>query len=793
MKYFFTLIISIFSLSFINAQTNHNHRGPTHSLRSDTIDVLSFDIHLFVPTYTGNITGYTAVTFSPKMNSIDNISLDLLKMTIDSIKIGNTILTYTYDDTLLISNFISPLNDNDTATIYVYYHGIPQDDPSTYGGWYFSGGYAYNIGVGFESYPHNFGRVWHPCFDNFEEHATYDFYITSTPSNKAYCNGYLVADTLDGNGNRVRHWRIDEPIVSYLASVAVSNFQEVHQQYISPISGDTIPIIFIAVASDTTNMKNSFVNLFSAIETFEARFGVHFWNKIGYVAVPFTAGAMEHVTNIAYPKMLIDGTTGDEGTMAHELSHHWWGDLVTCKSAEHMWINEGMANYSEKLFFENLYGITRYKSAIRSNHKATVWQHHAIDGGFFALSGVPQNVTYGKTTYDKGCDVAHTLRGYLGDSLFFLGLQTIIANNELKNIDSDDFRDQLNLINGIDVTDFFADWVNSPGYPHFSVKSFESVPAGGDFEVTVHVEQRLRGRTNYSNNVPLTVTFRDDNWNVHTATILSSGQNSNTTFTVPFSPNYVAINEDEKISDATTSTQMVIKTVASQNLTNSNLLLIVNSVTDSSFIRVDHNWVAPYQGVDDPTLVVSTDRYWKIHGTQLSTINLSANFTFNGLPNFHLDSGLMVDHGAVLFNEDSILLLYRANSTDSWSEFPTYTLNTQGSDVNKTGLLQATNIQAGEYTFGMRVYGVGINENSKTEIKLYPNPNDGNFKIDMGNSAKGEYIFSLYNSAGILVAEKKSSDKDVTFSPGELATGMYYLSVINKKKLVANLPVSIMK
>jgi hypothetical protein len=153
----------------------------------------------------------------------------------------------------------------------------------------------------------------------------------------------------------------------------------------------------------------------------------------------------------------------------------------------------------------------------------------------------------------------------------------------------------------------------------------------------------------------------------------------------------------------------------------------------------------------------------------------------------------MVDHGAVLFNEDSILLLYRANSTDSWSEFPTYTLNTQGSDVNKTGLIQATQIQAGEYTFGMRVYGVGINENSKTEIKLYPNPNDGNFKIDMGNSAKGEYIFSLYNSAGILVAEKKSSDKDVTFSPGELANGMYYLSVINKKKLVANLPVSIMK
>jgi len=788
MKLIFVLFFSLGSLVFISAQ----ERGVTHSLRSDTIDVLNYDIHLFVPTSTGDIVGYTAVTFSPKMNSIENISLDLLKMTIDSIKIGNTILTYTYDDTLLISTFASPLNDTDTATIFVYYHGIPQDDPSTYGGWYFSGGYAYNIGVGFESLPHNFGRVWHPCFDNFEEHATYDFYITSTPNNKAYCNGYLVSDTLDVNGNRVRYWRMDDPIVSYLASVAVAEFTEVNWNYISPVSGDTTSVVLIAVASDTTNFKNSFANLFSAIQTFEEKYGIHFWNKIGYVGVPFTAGAMEHATNIAYPKFMINGNLNYEGTMAHELSHHWWGDLVTCKSAEHMWINEGMANYSEKLFFEDLYGISRYKSEMRSNHKSTVLNHHLNDGGYFALSAVPQNVTYGSTSYDKGCDAAHTLRGYLGDSLFFLGLKTIIANNELKNIDSDDFRDQLNLINGINVTEFFNDWINTPGYPHFSVDSFTIVPAGSDFNVNVFVEQRLRGRTAYSNNVPLTVTFRDDNWNDFTAKFISSGQNSNMSFIVPFSPTYVALNEDEKINDAITGDQVVIKTIGTKSLTYANILVPVLSITDSCFLRVEHNWVSPYQGVDDPTVIVSPDRYWKIHGTQISNMNFSLNFAFNGASG-NLDNGLMVNHGGVLFHEDSILLLYRQKTSDSWTEFPTYTLNTQGSATNATGLITATNGKVGEYTFGMRVYGVGIEENKKLDIKLFPNPNDGNFKIDMGNMQKGDYTFSLYNTAGILVAEKKSSDKILTFSPGELANGTYYLSISNRKKVVANLPVSVMK
>jgi hypothetical protein len=325
------------------------------------------------------------------------------------------------------------------------------------------------------------------------------------------------------------------------------------------------------------------------------------------------------------------------------------------------------------------------------------------------------------------------------------------------------------------------------------VDSFVTNVNGGNFDVTVHVGQKLRGRTNYSNNVPLTVTFRDDDWNVHTEKIFSSGVSSNSTFTVPFYPTYVALNEDEKISDAISASNVVIKTVSPVNLTYCNLLLPITSVTDSAFIRVEHNWVSPYQGVDDPTIVVSKDRYWKIHGTQLSNINFGANFAFNGVTSFHLDSGLMVDHGAVQFHEDSVLLLYRAKTSDSWTEFPTYTLNTQGSAINKTGLMMATNIQPGEYTFGMRVYGVGINENKKLNLKLYPNPSDGNFKIDMGDAAKGEYTFQLYNSAGILVAEKKTSEKTFTFSPGELSNGIYYLSVKNKKSLVANIPVSIVK
>ena len=86
----------------------------------------------------------------------------------------------------------------DTSSVVVYYNGSPQGDPSGWGGWYFQGNYSYNLGVGFDADPHNYGRVWHPCFDNFVERATYDFSILTNAGKTSYANGYIVNDQVVG-------------------------------------------------------------------------------------------------------------------------------------------------------------------------------------------------------------------------------------------------------------------------------------------------------------------------------------------------------------------------------------------------------------------------------------------------------------------------------------------------------------------------------------------------------------------------------------------------------------------
>ena len=270
------------------------------NLRSDTINVLKYTINLDITDFVGQkISGNTIVKFAPKINGQTKLRLDLLKMTIDSVKLGSSTLTYNYNDTLLKVNLSAVYNTVDTLSVTVYYHGIPQGDPSGWGGFSFSGNYAYNLGVGFGAKPHNYGRVWFPCFDNFVEKSKYEFNITTDTSKTSFCNGQLISDVKVGS-KRTRNWVFNKEIPSYLASVAVADYTQVNWNIMGALGN--IPVVLAARKSDTTALKNGFLHLPNAVLGFENYYGPYVWNRVGYCLVPFSSGAMEHTTNIAYPQ-----------------------------------------------------------------------------------------------------------------------------------------------------------------------------------------------------------------------------------------------------------------------------------------------------------------------------------------------------------------------------------------------------------------------------------------------------------------------------------------------------------
>ena len=165
----FTLILLFALLSEISvAQTGVYPNA--ENLRSDTIDVLDYEIHLDITDFNGRtLNGHTIVTCTPIMANVHSIQFDLLMFTVDSVTLNNSSLVFNYNDTLLHVDFGTSYTPSDTLEVKVYYHGVTRKDPSGWGGVYFGSTYAFNLGVGFEDNPHNIGRYWFPCFDNFKE------------------------------------------------------------------------------------------------------------------------------------------------------------------------------------------------------------------------------------------------------------------------------------------------------------------------------------------------------------------------------------------------------------------------------------------------------------------------------------------------------------------------------------------------------------------------------------------------------------------------------------------------
>src|SRR3954470_17738883 len=115
------------------------------------------------------------------------------------------------------------------------------------------------------------------------------------------------------------------------------------------------------MASDTVKTLNTFSNIDTILNAYINAYGPYPFNKVGYVEIPFGSGAMEHATSIHIGKAFVDGTKTYETLWAHELSHMWWGDKVTCETAEDMWLNEGFASYNEGFVRQVVAGTQGYK------------------------------------------------------------------------------------------------------------------------------------------------------------------------------------------------------------------------------------------------------------------------------------------------------------------------------------------------------------------------------------------------------------------------------------------------
>lgn len=742
------------------------------SLGSDSINVISYTIFIdTVDIGAQQIYGSTDIYLQPKVNNLKNIPLDLLALVVDSVYInGVKVTNITYNDTLLLAECPTPLLMTDTAFATVFYHGHPVTDPSTWGGFYFSSPYAYNLGVGFEDVPHNYGRVWFPCIDDFVDKAFYDFYITTDSSQMAVCGGMLTDTTHLTGGNIQWHWVLAEPIPTYLASMAVGPYICANDTF-TGINGD-IPIQIYVVQTLIPNIPGTFGNLKNVLTAYETRFGPYLWERVGYVGVPFNAGAMEHATNIAYPNATITGNTTYEYLYAHELSHHWFGDLVTCSSANEMWINEGWAVFCEFIYKESIYGFDAMQAYIKGKLSDVLKKAHYDDGGFYPVGNVPSNITYGTTVYDKGGLVVHTLRNYMGDSLFFPAVREYLDSLKFGNATIASMRDIFSASSGIDLTDFFEAWVYREGFPHFDVDSMSVVPNGGNSDVTVYLRQKLFGTTQFANSNRVELTFLDSLRNTYSVTAEFSGQTGSDIFAVPFIPTTVIVDMNEKTADAIISYNQLIGNTGTYSFASAYNSVEITNFSDTILLRSEFHKVAPDPVISNPHIYrISPNHYWRIGGIFPSGTTFSAQFDYYRTASTstgYLDTDLMPTASSY----DSLILVYRPGPGFDWEIIPFTRLG------NFTvGKIKTTNGLPGEYALGIgEPFQSGIHETPSSGFNIYPNPSSNYFVIEF--SSPGDGILSIASENGTIVYTQKiePATQSIEWRPAGLSPGNYFVA-----------------
>ncbi len=745
--------------------------------RSDSVDILHTHIELSFPDVSNRYTeGFTELTLLAKRSGVDQIRLDFEGLMVDSIT-GLPGLSFTQQDAKLLLDLPAELDTQNETMLNVYYHGAPITDGSGWGGFYFQGGFVWNLGVGFESDPHSYGRVWFPCFDNFIERSTYSFNIHVQEDKFAACNGTLQDSTLGQNGQNTFEWSLEDPIPSYLVCVAIGSYEVLESTYLSPETGLSTPVQLFVRAADSADLSASFIHLHDAIEAFEVMYGDYKFEKVGYSLVPFNAGAMEHATNITYPIYAANGNLSQESLMAHELAHMWWGDNVTCETDGDMWINEGWASFSEYLFEEHVHGREAYEAHMLEDLKYMLQFGHINEGGYRPVSGQPHELVYGDHVYKKGALVAHNLRGQMGDAAFMSAIHAFMDHFTFQPVSSDSIERFFSDHSGNSLENFFRDWVYQGGWNVVVLDSFKSRAMGGAYLNTLFAQQKLKGRSAFHDDTRVYYTAYDENGQSETGTFTMSGQYAEIELITTIEPVWIVFNEANNMAWAQTGNQLEVSSGSSVDFSVANWNVRLDEATGTSLLRIDQVWSYPDPLKDWSTRAyrLNQERYWKVSGLNVADLELSATFFYDGRENS--STGRPDGNLFTYNNEDSLVLLHRATSSDDWEPYPNANINTLGNADDGFGTIELDQILEGEYTLAVidqAVLETGFIREQQG-IKVYPNPSEGRLIIEqVASLAKRLEMFDL-NGSAVASFELNAERSELDLS--HLSAGMYICRV----------------
>ena len=330
--------------------------------------------------------------------------------------------------------------------------------------------------------------AWFPTIDKSNQKTTQEIYMTVPDKYVTLSNGILKDSQKESGNMRTDHWVMDKRHSTYLFFMGVGEYAIVKDKW------RNIPVDYYIEKEYEPYAKQIYGNTPEMIEFFSKKLGYDYpWAKYAQISGrDYVSGAMENTTATLHgsdilqkPGQLIDENKWED-TIAHELFHHWFGDLVTAESWSNLTVNESFANYSEYLWNEYKYGKDQ-----ADYHQMEDVNHYIHNPGDFKKDLVRFNYAsredvFDLVTYQKGGGILHMLRNYLGDDAFFAGITEFLKTYEYQNAEAHQLRLAFEKVSGKDLNWFFNQWYFGSGHPKLNYTStYEPVKK----QVTVVINQ----------------------------------------------------------------------------------------------------------------------------------------------------------------------------------------------------------------------------------------------------------------------------------------------------------------
>ena len=413
------------------------------------------------------IAGQATLQFKPIARPVQELELDAVDLRVESVDSTEPIQGYQVTEKKIVVTFAAAIPPGKTAGLTIHYHAEP-----TQGLYFRTPEMGYKAGDThlFSQGESIMARYWYPCLDEPNAMFTSEITCRVPDGMTVVSNGRLVDQTKDPTtGLTAFHWSQEQVHANYLITLVAGYFKKIEDKY------KEIPLTFYTPPSEIGEAMSSFRDTKDMMAFFESEIGVAYpWPKYDQICVnDFVAGGMENTsaTTLTDGTLFTDATENihsSEGLISHELSHQWFGDLVTCKDWSHIWLNEGFATYYETLYaghkhgrdalLYELYQRTQHITGLADDTEAIVRRTYDSPDQMF-----------GYLAYPKGGWVLHMLRCDLGEDLYRRCIKTYLERYRHANVVTENLRAVIEELSGRSYDQFFDQWVYHAHHPELDV------------------------------------------------------------------------------------------------------------------------------------------------------------------------------------------------------------------------------------------------------------------------------------------------------------------------------------